>query len=522
MSFREIFQKIHEENLKHNELIKIKLKEDNENLLNTLSNIQLQMRTISNSMNNLNFENDECYSETAYTENKSYMKSEYNFLDDDTKSLLEKTKELFNIKYNTITTNELKTINSVESEKKRKNNLFFNKNIKKKILKILSEKKYKNLIKKVREKISNKDIKNNIIEVNNTFEILSIKEEEKQIKKNNNDLINSKSNIDKLKKNLVLENSKINLFDYQISQEIKLSFQDELKNKDLMLSNTNNIFYQSSKKEKKIQIPELKIKSINFSILDKETKENNEFKLKKEEKNKKNINIDNEYQNKKALNDILNSTERGSKLSNLNTIVNSFFTINPIEMLKDKKKIEEINNNTIDNTKKKNKKTFDEKYEKNNKEFFELKTEIELLKLEKNNLKTERDELLKNNISKNKMMKMNKKKILKTENISKTIENLQSENFIEEQRKADLIFEKKLMEEDNLFKNINKNRNYNNLSQDSLLKSHDSFGDYVDTIIQQSYKLYTTRKCDTCTRLLSQGKSTSLCPKFHHKLNIKK
>ena len=521
MSFGEIFQKIHEENLKHNELIKIKLKEDNENLLNTLSNIQLQMRTISNSMNNFNFENDECYSETAYTENKSYMKSEYNFLDDDTKSLLEKTKELFNIKCNTITTNELKTINSVESEKKRKNNLFFNKNIKKKILKILSEKKYKNLIKKVREKISKKDIKNNIIEVNNSFEILSIKEEEKQIKKYNNDLINSKSNIDKLKKNLVYDNSKINLFDYQISQEIKLSFQDELKNKDLMLSNTNNIFYQSSKKEKKIQIPELKIKSINFSILDKETKENNEFKLKKEEKNKKNINIDNEYQNKKALNDILNSTERGSKLSNLNTIVNSFFTINPIEILTDKKKIEKINNNTIDNTKKKNKKTFDEKHEKNNKEFFELKTEIELLKLEKNNLKTERDELLKNNISKNKMMKINKKKILKTENISKTIENLQSENFIEEQRKADLKFEKKLMEEDNLFKNINKNRNYNNLSQDSLLKSHDSFGDYVDTIIQQSYKLYTTRKCDTCIRLLSQGKSTSLCPKFHHKFNIK-
>ena len=187
----------------------------------------------------------------------------------------------------------------------------------------------------------------------------------------------------------------------------------------------------------------------------------------------------------------------------------------------DKKKIEKINNNTIDNTKKKNKKTFDEKHEKNNKEFFELKTEIELLKLEKNNLKTERDELLKNNISKNKMMKINKKKILKTENISKTIENLQSENFIEEQRKTDLIFEKKLMEEDNLFKNINKNRNYNNLSQDSLLKSHDSFGDYVDTIIQQSYKLYTTRKCDTCIRLLSQGKSTSLCPKFHHKFNIK-
>ena len=57
------------------------------------------------------------------------------------------------------------------------------------------------------------------------------------------------------------------------------------------------------------------------------------------------------------------------------------------------------------------------------------------------------------------------------------------------------------------------------LSNESLLKSHDSFGDYVDNVIKKSFNRFSGRECKFCADLLSKGKSTKSCPKAHHKFN---
>ena len=44
----------------------------------------------------------------------------------------------------------------------------------------------------------------------------------------------------------------------------------------------------------------------------------------------------------------------------------------------------------------------------------------------------------------------------------------------------------------------------------------DSFGKYVDNIINRSYHIYTNRQCPSCANLLSKGKSCIKCPKYHH------
>ena len=44
----------------------------------------------------------------------------------------------------------------------------------------------------------------------------------------------------------------------------------------------------------------------------------------------------------------------------------------------------------------------------------------------------------------------------------------------------------------------------------------DTFGKYVDNIIQRSYRVYKNRQCPSCANLLSKGKSCIKCPKYHH------
>ena len=44
----------------------------------------------------------------------------------------------------------------------------------------------------------------------------------------------------------------------------------------------------------------------------------------------------------------------------------------------------------------------------------------------------------------------------------------------------------------------------------------DTFGKYVDNIINRSYRVYKNRQCPSCAMLLSKGKSCIKCPKYHH------
>ena len=58
-------------------------------------------------------------------------------------------------------------------------------------------------------------------------------------------------------------------------------------------------------------------------------------------------------------------------------------------------------------------------------------------------------------------------------------------------------------------------------NHDELLntgKEDDIFGQYIDSIIEKSYHIYTNRQCPSCANLLTNGKSCIKCPKYHHKI----
>ena len=50
----------------------------------------------------------------------------------------------------------------------------------------------------------------------------------------------------------------------------------------------------------------------------------------------------------------------------------------------------------------------------------------------------------------------------------------------------------------------------------SMEIKEDTFGKYVDNIINRSYRVYKNRQCPSCAMLLSKGKSCIKCPKYHH------
>ena len=72
----------------------------------------------------------------------------------------------------------------------------------------------------------------------------------------------------------------------------------------------------------------------------------------------------------------------------------------------------------------------------------------------------------------------------------------------------------------NIMKNYLEYKNYEKAivdNEDELLEiEEDTFGKYVDNIINRSYRVYTNRQCPSCAVLLSKGKSCVKCPKYHH------
>jgi hypothetical protein len=125
------------------------------------------------------------------------------------------------------------------------------------------------------------------------------------------------------------------------------------------------------------------------------------------------------------------------------------------------------------------------------KEYFELKNQIDLLKKEK--------DFIKNSIENTGYKKpVNIKKIEKQKKMEeealKKMDNYQDIK----------TFEDKVME------NLNKNVFYFDLG------NKDDFGNYVDQVINRSLKAYKYRHCHNCSRLLTNGKSCSFCQKKHH------
>ncbi len=124
------------------------------------------------------------------------------------------------------------------------------------------------------------------------------------------------------------------------------------------------------------------------------------------------------------------------------------------------------------------------------KEFLQLKNEIDLLKKEK--------EFIKNSIEKtgyNKPVDLQK-----IEKKNQMIKNALKKKGNYEQVKQ---YEDKVME------SINKHDFY-------FEDNNDDFGKYVDNIINRSLNAYKYRHCNNCSRLLTNGKSCGFCKKKHH------
>ena len=124
------------------------------------------------------------------------------------------------------------------------------------------------------------------------------------------------------------------------------------------------------------------------------------------------------------------------------------------------------------------------------KEYIELKNEIDLLKKEK--------EFIKNSIEKTGYNKpVDLKKIEKK---NQTVKNALKKKGNYDQVKN---YEDKVME------SINKHEFY-------FEDNNDDFGKYVDNIINRSLNAYKYRHCNNCSRLLTNGKSCGFCKKKHH------
>ena len=124
------------------------------------------------------------------------------------------------------------------------------------------------------------------------------------------------------------------------------------------------------------------------------------------------------------------------------------------------------------------------------KEYIELKNEIDLLKKEK--------EFIKNTIEKTGYNKpVDLKKIEKK---NQMVKNALKKKGNYEQVKN---YEDKVME------SINKHEFY-------FEDNNDDFGKYVDNIINRSLNAYKYRHCNNCSRLLTNGKSCGFCKKKHH------
>ena len=626
----------------HNENLKKKLNENQNILKFNLIKIKFDMKS---SNYNYNFEEENCLSDTTYSDfnsNNKIWHNDKNTINYVNNTLLEKTKAILNNHFRTLNIEDFTEQNIKKKEVININEL--NKiNINKKIINILHKKSIKKKNNQ-KPKLNNyKDYQINSIERNNNFEIKTknIKNDSKKIiiENNTNNFSIIKSNFKPIinENNIELkQNKEINfkiekdkIFEYGISKvknnnclnkhhnnfeykEIKeINFEINAKNKYNKIYKyevTKEINFEKNQNTKNnyqnLILPEYQLNSFFLNIKNKENlnkldenkfiiihensenftssnqeiqknynsykKEYNKIKNNKKEKsnieNKKmkkkiiksdflkeqkeqfNLKLFNIINNEKELNInkilhsnrqlTLPSTHRESKLSNFYSDINSpknrnsYSSLNLIEYFFEEEKRHYENktlnlksnlsyNRVIKNCLNKDFNVIKRKKElkrihsanekvikKQKEEYIDLKNEINILKKERDFLLSQKNQVINNE----KVIQNKPKEQIKIEDnkLSKSV------NILEIEKKYDILFEKKLLE-DELFKNLKYENKFDNLSQDSLLKSHDSFGEYVDKIIKRSYRLYTKRNCNVCVDLLSKGKSTKYCYKSHHK-----
>ena len=626
----------------HNENLKKKLNENQNILKFNLIKIKFDMKS---SNYNYNFEEENCLSDTTYSDfnsNNKILHNDKNTINYVNNTLLEKTKAILNNHFRTLNIEDFTEQNIKKKEFININEL--NKiNINKKIINILHKKSIKKKNNQKRKLSNYKDYQINIIERNNNFEIKAknIKNDSKKIiiENNTNNFSIIKSNFKPIinENNIELkQNKEINfkiekdkIFEYGISKvknnnclnkhhnnfeykEIKeINFEINAKNKYNKIYKyevTKEINFEKNQNTKNnyqnLILPEYQLNSFFLNIKNKEnlnkldknkfiiihensenfTSSNQEiqknynsykkeyYKIKnnkkeksnienkkmkkkiiksdflKEQKEQFNLKLFNIINNEKELNInkilhsnrelTLPSTHRESKLSNFYSDINSpknrnsYSSLNLIEYFFEEEKRHYENktlnlksnlsyNRVIKNCLNKDFNVIKRKKElkrihsanekvikKQKEEYIDLKNEINILKKERDFLLSQKNQVINNE----KVIQNKPKEQIKIEDnkLSKSV------NILEIEKKYDILFEKKLLE-DELFKNLKYENKFDNLSQDSLLKSHDSFGEYVDKIIKRSYRLYTKRNCNVCVDLLSKGKSTKYCYKSHHK-----
>ena len=122
---------------------------------------------------------------------------------------------------------------------------------------------------------------------------------------------------------------------------------------------------------------------------------------------------------------------------------------------------------------------------------FLLRNKLLLLELEKRNLKKD----------------LEKKKIDKKNIIKKPVKSVNKNNLISTFNKGEIDYyeQEKLKEIDTY--------NYANINAE-----HDYLGNFVDRIINNSYKYYMNRPCNECSRIFSKGQNSSHCRSNHHRI----
>ena len=484
MESREIFLKMREDNKKQEEELAKKIMEGNENLRNTLARIKKDMEKIS-IHSNVNYDsfdpNNIEKKEIKYNSipnNKSNYINYHNYHSNNSKENLEEIKE------------------------EKVTNLYGNlsPNLKQESTELTAErslsKYYKESPLSYNQKLSEGSITENFNFSKGSVDNFT---EQNPINKipNQRAIMNStthmpENNLKNFHKHLK-NNKKINSYEesnLKLSRDSNRYYDEDLENQIINDNNSNNnINNVQSSTEDIVNTSQEQFNQTNkgnYNTVN-HTQDLSNYNINNEKNTTSTFYqgdiLNNNKNSKKHLNSYNNLTEFENNNYNQNSNKNNinYYRKEPLDhegFISYKKPIE-------------NEPKTLEKISMAQKEYFELKNQIDLLKKEK--------DFIKNSIENTGYKKpVNIKKIEKQKKMEE-----------EALKKMDNYQDIKTYE-DKVMENLNKNVFYFDLG------NKDDFGNYVDQVINRSLKAYKYRHCHNCSRLLTNGKSCSFCQKKHH------
>jgi len=496
MDSKEIFFKMREDNKKQEEELAKKIMDGNENLRNTLAKIKRDMEKISihsnvnyDSFQPQNYDNNEINYVTFQYNNNQYDNYQFGNNNQGNLNDIKEVKEENNSNYTPNYKQESTEFTYDKSTSKfiRDSPNSHNYKLSEGSLTDNNTISQKEIIDKNNEKIpiNNKIINQRTI-MNSTSHIPDENLRNQKIK------IDIKPNINKNYGNINNEDSYL-----KQSKTVDSNKNDvDLENQIIYNNNSNSNFYKNN----------INVQSSNEDIVNSSQEQFNQtnkgnYNTFNHTQDLSNYNINNEknttstfYQGEKIINgNKINQYNSNNNLINNENINYNNNIENPNEnYVNEYRKIPLKNDHFISYKKEVEKPKTNEKITMAQKEFMDLKNEIDLLKKEK--------EFIKNSIEKTGYNKpVDLKKI---ERKNQMVKNALKKKGNYEQVKN---YENRLME------SLNKNDFY---FDDDYNK--DDFGKYVDNIINRSLKAYKYRHCNNCSRLLTNGKSCGFCKKKHH------